>query len=750
MADGDGGSNRSSANAARSRTPSGADGDANPYVGDFNTPADVGDDEDEGAPPPLPFPAALSPHSAQRARQYAVHASAPSGEYAHAVADAVAAQRRAHAHDGHTSGDDEDEFHAADDFGGGRPRAGRHGRAAGLAGRVGPSGSSENSDDDEDDDSGDESENSIIMHSQAAHRHSLSHSALLDQFASPPPHHLLSPPPPALSVNSASSNSHPRSAATPAAPSSTDTPSNGSARRYPLPPGPPPHHSPGFAGAASASAAATPEEAATIEFYLRSALKVRDMQALADLVARASDKRISSELVSQARSVLSDKRAEDRDDQVATLQHYMKAAIEAKSKDACIDVLKKVEPLAATISAGPHRRLYGDFFAQIAECQSAAAELEKEDAQTVSVYLKQGTQLRSREVLQAALTKATSIKHALLDQSVLNQAKQLLSELDSQVMLRNFLSLAVKNRELCALEESIAQAAKLNLSERDAPELADARRLCDELKGQQSNGASGGLSGAFGSGSKERDREREKQGRKAADREQKERERVEKDARHAEKERLKAEKERAKAEKKERDEKDKEREKADHAKIKDKLKWFGSGSKDKKDAASASSSSSSSGRAQLFGGPLSEAMRRNPSGSGLPVVVEECMRFLREHALQEPGLFRVAGNKDLIDHLRALYEEQYQSDDPERETPALTEIHDASGLFKLYFRLVSGCPAPPRPLCRGHRHPQHECAIGNRGCWCLFLTLSLCYMFLLLLLFMCAVCLPIRCSCPSL
>jgi hypothetical protein len=114
----------------------------------------------------------------------------------------------------------------------------------------------------------------------------------------------------------------------------------------------------------------------------------------------------------------------------------MKQSIESRSREACLDVLKKVEPLAASLSTGPHRRLYADFFALIADCQHCVEELEKEDAQTVSVYLKQGTQLRSREVLQAALSKATSVRHALLDQAILQQAKQLLSELDSQVMVR--------------------------------------------------------------------------------------------------------------------------------------------------------------------------------------------------------------------------------------------------------------------------------------------------------------------------
>jgi hypothetical protein len=292
--------------------------------------------------------------------------------------------------------------------------------------------------------------------------------------------------------------------------------------------------------------------------------------------------------------------------------------------------------------------------------------------------------------------------------------------------LRNFLALAVKNREVHALEESIAQATKLHLSERDAPELTEARRLLEDLRahphlagagyGGGSGGGSGGLVGGHGGGgdadkqlSKEH-RERER----ALKAERKDKERAEKDA---QKERARAEKEKEKA--------DKERQHAeDHAgdgKSKDKLKWFGAGgfgsggkSKDKDKAAASSAaaaaSSASSAAPKLFGGPLHEAMVRNPSGSGIPRVVECCTRYLRATALQEPGLFRVAGNKDAIDVLRAAFEEDYAhattptaaaaaagsdsgaSAAAVRDPPPLTEVHDASGLLKLYFRLL------PEPL----------------------------------------------------
>ena len=85
----------------------------------------------------------------------------------------------------------------------------------------------------------------------------------------------------------------------------------------------------------------------------------------------------------------------------------------------------------------------------------------------------------------------------------------------------------------------------------------------------------------------------------------------------------------------------------------------------------------------LFGGPLLEAVRR--SDRPIPALCAQCMDFLRAHALTEPGLFRVAGNKDAIDALRA----QYEDGDGEVK---LEDVHDVAGVFKLYLRML------PEPL----------------------------------------------------
>ena len=92
---------------------------------------------------------------------------------------------------------------------------------------------------------------------------------------------------------------------------------------------------------------------------------------------------------------------------------------------------------------------------------------------------------------------------------------------------------------------------------------------------------------------------------------------------------------------------------------------------------------------QLFGGPLIEAIRR--SDRPIPRICQQCMDFLRKDGLDEPGLFRVAGNKDAIEAIRHEYEE---GDGAEVK---LEEVHDVAGVFKLYLRML---PEPLIPYSR--------------------------------------------------
>jgi len=496
------------------------------------------------------------------------------------------------------------------------------------------------------------------------------------------------PPPPAHHHNQAHSMQLPSDA-------QTSPNADGSAKRWPAhgPPPPPPGArrgtmpvSPtgraplaGYRGGAGSDEDSDGTQAKValdaIEYYLRQALASQDLQAINDLVQRATDANLTSDLVIQAQTFLSDKAAESRENEVATLKHYMKQSLEAKNLDAIRDVLRKVDPVAKQISTGPHRRLYADFFALINESKAIMQELEKEDAQTLTAYLRQATQLRSREGLQAALAKCNAARHGLIDPSVLDKAKSVLAQLDVQAMQKQFLQLAVKNRDLTALQDSISQATKHGLTPAECFELADAIRVMEEVQEEMQDENAAVAAAA----KRQAEKEREKAERKAA----------------------KAEKEREKAEKAE--------------KGGDKGKWYAVGHR-KKDGTAGSGGVPSVPVLSLFGGPLSAVLASNPprpdsSNRSLPYICTCCMSFLRAHALREPGLFRVAGNKEQIDALRIAFEQQFQNahkaqqaadaagegegDAAQRSqpsTPILNEVHDASGVFKLYFRLL------PEPL----------------------------------------------------
>ena len=124
---------------------------------------------------------------------------------------------------------------------------------------------------------------------------------------------------------------------------------------------------------------------------------------------------------------------------------------------------------------------------------------------------------------------------------------------------------------------------------------------------------------------------------------------------------------------------------------------------DKSAAASAVPTRTGSPQAgtKLFGGPLSEAVSRaaaSGSSSGVPRVIEDCLRFLRSNPafLAEPGLFRVGGNQEAIEVLRSKYDERYdraaREGAVEPKPTKLRDLHDVTGLLKLYYRTL------PEPL----------------------------------------------------
>ena len=84
----------------------------------------------------------------------------------------------------------------------------------------------------------------------------------------------------------------------------------------------------------------------------------------------------------------------------------------------------------------------------------------------------------------------------------------------------------------------------------------------------------------------------------------------------------------------------------------------------------------------LFGVPLAEALE-TPSHvqNGLPIVVAQCLRFLYEHGLGVEGIFRVPGDRALLNELRTAYDAGERVD-----LAVVRDPHAVASLLKMYLR----------------------------------------------------------------
>jgi len=85
---------------------------------------------------------------------------------------------------------------------------------------------------------------------------------------------------------------------------------------------------------------------------------------------------------------------------------------------------------------------------------------------------------------------------------------------------------------------------------------------------------------------------------------------------------------------------------------------------------------------ELFGGKLSEAVKR--SDREVPKVCYLCIEYLESKGLREPGLFRVPGNQDFM----VVLQRQISDD----QMVKLEDVHDTAGVLKQYLRKL------PEPL----------------------------------------------------
>uniref|UniRef100_A0A8C7YYN9 Si:ch211-247j9.1 n=1 Tax=Oryzias sinensis TaxID=183150 RepID=A0A8C7YYN9_9TELE len=93
--------------------------------------------------------------------------------------------------------------------------------------------------------------------------------------------------------------------------------------------------------------------------------------------------------------------------------------------------------------------------------------------------------------------------------------------------------------------------------------------------------------------------------------------------------------------------------------------------------------------AGVFGQRLEETVlyERRYGVRVVPIVVEQCVNFIRERGLQEVGLFRQPGRNSLVRELQEAF------DSGERPSfDSTTDVHSVASLLKLYLRQL------PEPL----------------------------------------------------
>jgi len=91
-------------------------------------------------------------------------------------------------------------------------------------------------------------------------------------------------------------------------------------------------------------------------------------------------------------------------------------------------------------------------------------------------------------------------------------------------------------------------------------------------------------------------------------------------------------------------------------------------------------------RPPLFGGPLEEALVSSPLC--VPLLVYECVEYMRRTAMHVMGIFRISGNNDTILHIKTLFEKAHSiaSETDQGTGVELTDPHEAASVLKLYLR----------------------------------------------------------------
>lgn len=384
---------------------------------------------------------------------------------------------------------------------------------------------------------------------------------------------------------------------------SSDLSSNG-----PIPPPRPPSSNGSHSRSQSAASRPLPptpdepshQELQTVKYYLKQAIDAKDHKAMRDLLAKAKTlpMQSSDDLVAHAESLVSEHDSTARLQEVETIRFYLKQAMESKSREALKVAIDKADKL----NLGSSSKMHSDFTSLVNEARKMLLALDAENAETITFYLKQGIQLKNRDVLKQACAKAATMKPGTVDAQLFHRASELLQHLDAEALILFYLECAIKQKDIEALEITLEKAQKLNMSPQ-IEQIKVAQHTLVHLKKKKRATAPGPLNTGPG-----------------------------------------------------------------------KIKSFftgGVGGLAKKKQIS-----------RIFGIPLDQAIAR--SDLIIPKLCYTCAEFIRQHGMNEPGIFRVSGNADTMEVIKHGFDDD--------EDVKLQDVNDAAGVFKQYIRSL------PEPL----------------------------------------------------
>lgn len=311
-----------------------------------------------------------------------------------------------------------------------------------------------------------------------------------------------------------------------------------------------------------------------------------------------------------------------------------------------------------------------NLFSIYATFEPEIKRLSAESIDIIKYYLRQGVQQRNRDMIKEALLRLSHVDRALVEKSLLGPAEEMIKELDAQYVTVQYLVSATVARDGTALDDAINKARLLNMREEECKELADATRMQIKLREKSEKENSRRVAGFVTKFFKNTKEKSEKKGDSVS---------------------------------------------GSKAIVKRQL--FGS----ELHEVTAFYSRSVSAHPLVQGSASEgeeektkiEAEKEHASKSvEVPVIVADCMDYILKHnGRDEAGIFRLAGNRDIMAHIVGEYDAHFSlaaaspgsvnitnafvdrdRDLPPSPSSELNDVNDAANILKQFLRAL------PEPL----------------------------------------------------